>query len=118
MRMMMKYYKDKDNIIYAYDAYGTQDSFIKDELVLITRSEALTIVKMRLTKEKIIEGAESEKLYLRQRAESEISWRQDAVDLGIATKKETIELEQWRSYRVQLMRMDSLTPEWPEIPSI
>lgn len=118
MRMMMKYYKDKDNIIYAYDAYGTQDSFIKDGLALITRSEAQTLVKMRLNKEKIIEGIESKKLYLRQCAESEISWRQDAVDLGIATIKETIELEQWRSYRVQLMRMDSLTPAWPDTPSI
>lgn len=42
----MKYYKDKDNVIYAYDAYGWQDSFIKEGLILITRSEAMAIINL------------------------------------------------------------------------
>ena len=42
----MKYYKDKNNVIYAYDAYGWQDSFIKEGLILITRSEAMAIINI------------------------------------------------------------------------
>ncbi|HGX9688505.1 TPA: phage tail protein, partial [Escherichia coli] len=40
MITMMKYYKDENNVVYAYDADGTQDAFIKEGLVPITRSEA------------------------------------------------------------------------------
>ncbi|HBE5013452.1 TPA: phage tail protein [Escherichia coli] len=52
-------------------------------------------------------------------ADAEISWRQDAVDEGIATKEETAALTEWKKYRVLLMRVDtSLAPniDWPEVP--
>ncbi|MBJ9238943.1 tail fiber assembly protein [Citrobacter braakii] len=52
-------------------------------------------------------------------ADAEISWRQDAVDAGIATKEETAALTEWKKYRVLLMRVDtSLAPniDWPEVP--
>ena len=39
----MKYYKDKNNVIYAY---GWQDSFIKEGLILITRGEVKAIINL------------------------------------------------------------------------
>lgn len=52
-------------------------------------------------------------------ANAEISWRQDAVDAGIATAGETAALAEWKKYRVLLMRVDtSKAPviEWPTQP--
>ncbi|EMF5693272.1 tail fiber assembly protein [Enterobacter roggenkampii] len=56
---------------------------------------------------------------LRLTADAEISWRQDAVDAGIATAGETAALAEWKKYRVLLMRVDtSKAPaiEWPTPP--
>ncbi|WP_241232571.1 tail fiber assembly protein, partial [Escherichia coli] len=56
-----------------------------------------------------------------QKADSEISWRQDAVDADIATDEETSTLTEWKKYRVLLMRVDTSTApdiEWPTPPAV
>lgn len=53
---------------------------------------------------------------LRSAADSEINWRQDASDAGIATQKELSELAEWKKYRVLLMRVDLTNPTWPTVP--
>ncbi|MDM2774999.1 tail fiber assembly protein [Citrobacter sp. Cpo126] len=53
---------------------------------------------------------------LRITADTEISWRQDAVDAGIATAEETAALVEWKKYRVLLMRVDTAKPVWPTAP--
>ena len=71
------------------------------------------------TPEELIALAEQKKNQLRQSADSEISWRQDAVDAGIATEDETAALSEWKKYRVLLMRVDtSKAPDimWPTPP--
>ncbi|NIG44647.1 tail fiber assembly protein [Enterobacter sp. Acro-832] len=63
--------------------------------------------------------AQQVKNSLRLTADAEISWRQDAVDAGIATAGETAALAEWKRYRVLLMRVDtSKAPviEWPTQP--
>lgn len=73
----------------------------------------------QLTTEEQIALAERKKLSLRVAADSEIAWRQDAVDAGIATAEETAALAEWKKYRVLLMRIDtSKAPdiEWPIMP--
>lgn len=63
--------------------------------------------------------AEQQKLSLRSKADSEIAWRQDAVDAAIATDEETAALAEWKKYRVLLMRVDTSTaPDigWPTQP--
>ncbi|MCK6885521.1 tail fiber assembly protein [Enterobacter roggenkampii] len=63
--------------------------------------------------------AQQVKNSLRLTADAEISWRQDAVDAGIATAGETAALTEWKRYRVLLMRVDiSKAPDinWPETP--
>lgn len=39
----MKYYKDENNIVYAFESDGTQDDFIQENLVAITLEEANAI---------------------------------------------------------------------------
>lgn len=72
------------------------------------------------TTEQIIVQSEQQKTSLRTVADSEIVWRQDAVNEGIATEEETAALAAWKKYRVLLMRVDTSTaPDitWPEQPS-
>lgn len=73
-----------------------------------------------LSPEQKISDAENMKATFRAKADSEISWRQDAVDAGIATDEETSTLTQWKKYRV-LMRVDTSTApdiEWPTPPAV
>ena len=62
------------------------------------------------------EDAERQKSALRVKADTEIGWRQDAVDAGIATDEETAALVEWKQYRVLLMRVDTAKPVWPTPP--
>lgn len=41
---------------------------------------------------------------------------QDAVELGIDTEDEAASLMAWRTYRVQVSRVDADNPEWPLMP--
>lgn len=68
------------------------------------------------TREELIASAEATKLRLKAQADSEIAWRQDAVDAGIATEEETTALAEWKKYRVLLMRVDTAKPVWPTSP--
>ncbi|MGV4050096.1 tail fiber assembly protein [Citrobacter freundii] len=60
--------------------------------------------------------AENMRSALRSTADTEISWRQDAVDAGIATDEETAALSEWKKYRIMLMRVNTANPLWPMPP--
>lgn len=65
------------------------------------------------------EKAQQEKQTLMAQASKAIAPYQDAIDLGIATDKELIQLNAWKQYRVDLNRIDtSMAPDiaWPEKP--
>ncbi|HDR2714830.1 tail fiber assembly protein [Enterobacter asburiae] len=68
------------------------------------------------TAEQREEAARSKQVSLRAKADSEITWRQDAVDIGEATEKETADLNLWKKYRVLLMRVETSNPLWPPTP--
>ncbi|EPT4025516.1 tail fiber assembly protein [Enterobacter roggenkampii] len=73
------------------------------------------------TPEQLTALADQQKAALRQTADAEIAWRQDAVDAGIATADEAAALAGWKKYRVLLMRVDtSKAPaiEWPTPPDV
>lgn len=70
-----------------------------------------------LTQEELAAMAEQMKSSLRSTADSEISWRQDAVDTDMATEQEVAELAEWKKYRVLLMRVDTTNPVWPAPPT-
>lgn len=61
--------------------------------------------------------AEGTKSRLLQMASGKIAPLQDAVDLDEATDKEKAYLLAWRKYRVQVNRVDTLNPDWPEKPA-
>jgi hypothetical protein len=84
------------------------------QLIAPTSEELEQIQKMDA-----ISAADLKKTTLKSAADAEISWRQDAVDAGIATTEETTALSEWKKYRVLLMRIDtSKAPdiEWPPVP--
>ncbi|ECQ0824939.1 tail fiber assembly protein [Salmonella enterica subsp. enterica] len=60
--------------------------------------------------------AEETKNNLLQMATEKIAPLQDAVDLGEATDDEKARLLAWKKYRVQVNRVDTVTPVWPEQP--
>lgn len=66
-----------------------------------------------------VANAEKQKTQLRALADNEITWRQDAVDEGIAKAEESSALAEWKKYRVLLMRVDTNTASdinWPASP--
>ncbi|EDS5957868.1 tail fiber assembly protein [Salmonella enterica subsp. enterica] len=60
--------------------------------------------------------AEETKSRLLQIASEKIAPLQDAVDLDEATNKEKASLLAWKKYRVQVNRVDTSSPDWPEKP--
>ncbi|EJS3783946.1 tail fiber assembly protein [Salmonella enterica] len=60
--------------------------------------------------------AEETKNNLLQMATEKIAPLQDAVDLGEATDDEKARLLAWKKYRVQVNRVDTVNPVWPEQP--
>jgi hypothetical protein len=49
----MKYYKDKNNQVYAFEDDGSQDAFIPDHLTPIAEAEAMAITNPPPTAEQI-----------------------------------------------------------------
>ncbi|HCC76675.1 MULTISPECIES: tail fiber assembly protein [Atlantibacter] len=71
------------------------------------------------TKEQLIAQAERQRSSLRAEADNEIAWRQDAVDLDMATEKEAADLLTWKKYRIQVNRVNTDTApdiNWPAKP--
>ena len=71
------------------------------------------------THEEQVREAEQYKNQQRKMVDSEIVWRQYAVDKGVATEEESVALDEWNMYRVLLMRVDtSKAPNitWPQPP--
>lgn len=122
MITMMKYYKDENNVVYAYDAYGTQDAFIKEGLVPITRSEAMEIINPPPTHEQLIQAAENERQRLLFAADAiMLDWRTELM-LGEISDANRAKLSAWLLYKNQVKAVDVTTdPEhvnWPVIPEL
>ena len=66
------------------------------------------------------EDAERQKSVLRVKADTEIGWRQDAVDADIATDEEKVALAAWKKYRVLVMRVNTSAEDiqWPDLPEV
>lgn len=122
MITMMKYYKDENNVVYAYDAHGTQDAFIKEGLMLITRSEAMAIINPPPTHEQLIQAAENERQRLLAAADAVmLDWRTELM-LGEISDANRAKLSAWVAYKNEVKAVDVTTdPEhvnWPVIPEL
>ena len=69
-----------------------------------------------LTKDERQERAEQKRRSLKSVADTEIEWRQYAVERGKATEEEAAALIAWQDYRLDLMRVDTSKPVWPTPP--
>lgn len=115
----MKYFKNNNNEVYAYESDGSQDEFIDEHLMPITEMDALEITNPPLSKGQLITEANATKSILLSKASEKMAPYQDAIDLGIATDKELKQLNAWKQYRVDLNRIDTANaPDiaWPEKP--
>lgn len=122
MITMMKYYKDENNVVYAYDAHGTQDAFIKEGLVPITRSEAMAIINPPPTHEQLIQAAENERQRLLSAADAVmLDWRTELM-LGEISDANRAKLSAWVAYKNEVKAVDVTTdPEhvnWPVTPEL
>ncbi|ENZ2881135.1 tail fiber assembly protein [Salmonella enterica] len=121
MITMMKYYKDENNVVYAYDAHGTQDAFIKEGLTPITRSQAMAIVNPPPTQEELIQAAENERQRLLAAADSVmLDWRTELM-LGEISDANRAKLSAWLAYKNQVNAVDineALNEgfNWPQVP--
>ncbi|MDE9467413.1 tail fiber assembly protein [Xenorhabdus bovienii] len=115
----MKYYKSNDNKIYGFESDGSQDKWIKPDLILITEAEAMLIANPPPTPAQLQQSAEREKQYRMSQAANSIAPLQYAVDLNMATNGEQAALTEWKKYCVLLNRVDcSAAPDinWPKAP--
>ncbi|MGU6804151.1 tail fiber assembly protein [Salmonella enterica subsp. enterica serovar Poona] len=74
----------------------------------VTDEEAEKVAQLR--------QAEETKNNLLQMATEKIAPLQDAVDLGEATDDEKTRFMAWKKYRVQVNRVDTTSPDWPDVP--
>ena len=121
MITMMKYFKDENNVVYAYDAHGTQDAFIKEGLMPITRSEAMAIINPPPTHEQLIQAAENERQRLLAAADAiMLDWRTELM-LGEISDANRAKLSAWLAYKNQVNSVDineAITEgfDWPQVP--
>ncbi|EOG6953856.1 tail fiber assembly protein [Yersinia ruckeri] len=115
----MKYFKDSENSIYAYELDGSQDEFIIDGLIPINEKEALALANTAPDYDSLVEEANSERLRLIDSASQIIASLEFAEKKGVATDSELKKRDEWEMYRLLLIRIDtSLVPNihWPEQP--
>lgn len=78
------------------------------------------IIPRQLSREELIQQAETRRSELLAEASDIIAPLQDASDLGIVTDEEAASLLLWKRYRVMLNRLDLSTApaiDWPERPA-
>lgn len=115
----MKYFKDpKNGDVYAYEADGSQDEFIKYGLEPMSDDEIYAHQHPTLTPEQIVELNSSVEAELSSSASLAMTPLFLSIQLGNATDSETKKAKEWQEYYRALKAVDlsSETPKWPVIP--
>ncbi|MGL5283863.1 MAG: tail fiber assembly protein [Plesiomonas shigelloides] len=115
----MKYFKDSNNSVFAFESDGSQDDFIGESLIPISEEEAISIANPPPSHDELVAKANSSKLLLQEEAELAIKPLERAKSFGIATPQEISLLTEWEKYSVYLMRVDTSKPDqivWPTKP--
>ncbi|EDV3695260.1 tail fiber assembly protein [Salmonella enterica subsp. enterica] len=76
------------------------------------------VVQRAYSPEELRKKAEAEKVRRLAEAESAIAPLARAVKLKIATDEEIKRLEAWELYSVMVNRVDTSSPDWPEVPGV
>lgn len=96
----MKYYKDKQNIVYAFESDGSQDDYIGEHLIQISESEAMAIVNPPPTPEQLQSKTNAEARaylastdwYVTRFAETGVAIPADILAARQATRESIIEV--------------------------
>lgn len=116
----MKYFKDSNNVIYAYDADGSQDEYIKDGLIHISEDEAMSIVNPPPTKEDLIKQATLKKESLLAEIDTVTNLWRTQLALGMISPLDREKLIAWMRYaqEVAAVEPENLPESWPVKPSV
>ncbi|HCH9281671.1 TPA: tail fiber assembly protein, partial [Salmonella enterica] len=74
------------------------------------------VIKRVYTTEELRQQAEAKKVKLLEEAETVITPLARAVKRGIATDEEIKRLDAWELYSVMVNRVDTASPDWPDVP--
>ena len=109
----MKFYKNDDNQVYAYEddvpEYGESDGSeitVQSGLKRITEEEFLELSKPKITKEDIIFNNKIRKDNLIIEANEKIKILEDIIELEMQENNEEEQLKEWKRYRIILTRID------------
>ncbi len=115
----MRYYKTKNNEVYALEDNDLAKDWIKEKVTEITKEEADNITNPRPTKEQLIAKAEYDKQALITEVQAETQLLQTKLALGRITPDEKARLNAWLDYLDELEAVDvSTAPDiiWPVKP--
>ncbi|HGN0093258.1 tail fiber assembly protein [Morganella morganii] len=105
----MKYYKTKNNEVYALEDNDSAKEWIKEKVTEITKEEADNITNPPPTKEQLIAKAEYDKQALIAEVQAETQLLQTKLALGRITPDEKARLNAWLDYLDELEAMDVST---------
>ena len=117
----MRYYKTKNNEVYALEDNDLAKVWIKEKVTEITKEEADNITNPPPTKEQLIAKAEYDKQALITEVQAETQLLQTKLSLGRITPDEKARLNAWMDYLDELEAVDvSTAPDiiWPVKPEV
>ena len=117
----MKYYKTKNNEVYALEDNDLAKDWIKEKVTEINKEEADNITNPPPTKEQLIAKAEYDKQALIAEVQSETQLLQTKLALGRISDDEKARLNAWLDYLDELEAVDvSTAPDiiWPVKPEV
>lgn len=117
----MKYYKTKNNEVYALEDSDSAKEWIKEKVTEITKEEADNITNPRPTKEQLLAKAEYDKQALITEVQAETPLLQTKLALGRISDNEKARLNTWLDYLDELEAVDvSTAPDiiWPVKPAV
>lgn len=115
----MRYYKTKNNEVYALEDNDSAKEWIKEKVTEITKEEADNITNPPPTKEQLIAKGEYDKQALITEVQAETQLLQTKLALGRIDPDEKARLNVWLDYLDELEEVDvSTAPDiiWPVKP--
>ncbi|OBU13297.1 tail fiber assembly protein [Morganella psychrotolerans] len=115
----MKYYKDKNDVVYALNPDEDPIAWIDVKVIEISENGADILLRPQPTKEQLIEQAEAQKQYLIAEVQTETQMLQTKLALGRIKDDEKARLNAWLDYLDELEAVDvSTAPDiiWPVKP--
>lgn len=117
----MKYYIDKNQVVYALNNDLNPAEWIPDKVKEINEKDALLIANPPPTKEQLTEQAEQQKQVLITEASQKTQVWQTQLTLGIITDEDREKLTEWMIYVQKVQAADvSTAPDiiWPVKPVV